>query len=385
MSKTISSPTSVTSVLVHFADLEDPRMNRTRRHRLIDIVVVALCGVISGAESWVQVEKFGNNKRTWLESFLELPNGIPSHDTFGRVFAQLDPQQFHNCFANWINSLHKVSKGRIVPIDGKTMRHSFDKAKGQSPLHVVSAWAAQQHLVLGQVAVADKSNEITAIPELLKLIDVTGAVVTIDAMGCQKEIAAKIIEGKGDYVLALKDNHPTLAEAVSALFREGLENDFADLQHQSYTTHDDAHDRVETRTYHQVKVPATFLEQHPGWKGLRTLGMIFSERQQGTGPATCHTGFHLSSLPLDVKRFANAARGHWSIENNLHWALDVCFDEDGSRLRTDHGPENLAMIRRIAAWLLKQETTAKGGVKCKRKQAGWDNQYLVKVLAGQLD
>jgi len=368
-----------------FADLQDSRRDHLRLHNLWDIIALTICAVVCGADNWVEVEKYGLRKQGWLEQLLELPNGIPSHDTLGRVFALLDPDAFQRCFGQWTQALVEATKGRLISIDGKTLRGSADRAHGRGALHLVSAWARANHLVLGQVAVADKSNEITAIPELLKLIDVTGAVVTIDAMGCQKEIAAKIIEGKGDYVLALKDNHPTLAEAVSALFREGLENDFADLQHQSYTTHDDAHDRVETRTYHQVKVPATFLEQHPGWKGLRTLGMIFSERQQGTGPATCHTGFHLSSLPLDVKRFANAARGHWSIENNLHWALDVCFDEDGSRLRTDHGPENLAMIRRIAAWLLKQETTAKGGVKCKRKQAGWDNQYLVKVLAGQLD
>jgi len=368
-----------------FAELQDSRRDHLRLHNLWDIIALTICAVVCGADNWVEIEKYGLRKQGWLEQLLELPNGIPSHDTLGRVFALLDPDAFQRCFGQWTQALVEATQGRLISIDGKTLRGSADRANGRGALHLVSAWARANHLVLGQVAVADKSNEITAIPELLKLIDVAGAVVTIDAMGCQKEIAAKIIEGKADYVLALKDNHPTLAEAVGALFREGLENDFAALQHQSCTTHDDAHDRVETRTYHQVKVPQAFLEQHPGWKGLRTLGMVFSERQVGPDPATCHTGFHLSSLPLDIKRFANAARGHWSIENNLHWTLDVSFDEDGSRLRTDHGPENLAMIRRIAAWLLKQETTAKGGVKCKRKQAGWDNQYLVKVLDGQLD
>ncbi|MCI0357842.1 MAG: ISAs1 family transposase, partial [Planctomycetaceae bacterium] len=278
-----------------------------------------------------------------------------------------------------------ATQGRLIAIDGKTLRGSADLANGQAALHLVSAWAEANHLVLGQVAVQDKSNEITAIPELLKLIDVAGAVVTIDAMGCQKEIAEKIVAGGGDYVLALKDNHPTLADEVSDLFCQALENDFADLEHRGHTTRDEGHGRVETRHYHQVKVPPALLKRFPGWKKLRTLGMVFSERQVGDAAATGETRFYLSSLPLGVIRFAEAVRGHWGIENNLHWVLDVCFDEDGNRTRTDHGPANLALLRRLAASLLKQETTAKGGIKCKRKQAGWDNQYLLKVLAGQLD
>ncbi|MBA2435576.1 MAG: ISAs1 family transposase, partial [Chthoniobacterales bacterium] len=247
---------------------------------------------------------------------------------------------------------------RLIAIDGKTLRGSADAANGRGARHRVSAWARANHVVLGQLAVPDKSNEITAIPGLLKLIDVTGAVVTIDAMGCQKEIADKIVAGGGGYVLALKDNHPTSADDVSELFCEGLEDDFADLHHRSQTTHDQDHGRVETRHYHQVTVPQELLERHPGWKKLRTVGMVFCERQVGAAEPTSETRFYLSSMPLGVQRFAEAVRGHWGIENSLHWVMDVSFDEDANRSRADHGPANLALMRRIAASLLKQETYA---------------------------
>jgi predicted transposase YbfD/YdcC len=381
MSKTVLSPLSATSVLVHFADLEDPRMNRTRRHELIDIVVVALCGVISGAESWVQVEKFGKNKRAWLETFLELPNGIPAHDTFGRVFAQLDPDKFHNCFANWINTLHKVSNGRIVPIDGKTMRHSFAKAKGQSPLHVVSAWAAQQHLVLGQVAVADKSNEITAIPELLKLLDLHGAIVTIDAMGCQKEIAQDIVDGGGDYVLAVKGNQEKLQEAVLATMEKGLEEDFEGMTHTIHSTHYKGHGREEERTYYAVQVPADFpvLEQ---WPELKSICMaVRTTRPKGEAEET-RVRYYISSLQAKADMIGEAIRSHWTVENGLHWVLDVSFREDECRIRKDHGPENMGMLRRLALSLLKKATFLKGGIQTKRLQAGWNEEILTKVLVG---
>jgi predicted transposase YbfD/YdcC len=382
MSKATSSPVSATSVLVHFANLEDPRMNRTRRHPLVDIVVVALCAVISGAESWVQVEKFGNNKRTWLKSFLELPNGIPSHDTFGRVFAQLDPQQFHDCFANWISTLHKVSNGRIVPIDGKTMRHSFDKAKGQSPLHVVSAWAAQQHLVLGQVAVADKSNEITAIPELLKLLDLHGAIVTIDAMGCQKEIAQNIVDGGGDYVLAAKGNQEKLYEAVLATMEKGLADDFQGMTHTIHSTNFKGHGREEERTYYAVEVPKDFpvLDQ---WPELKSICMaVRTTRQKGKEEET-RARYYISSLEAKADLIGEAVRSHWGVENGLHWVLDVSFREDECRIRKDHGPENMGMLRRLALSLLKKAAFLKGGIQTKRLQAGWNEDILTKVLIGR--
>jgi predicted transposase YbfD/YdcC len=378
---------TVSAVSLHdcFGELHDCRREHLRLHNLWDIIALTICGVVCGADNWVEIERYGHRKREWLVRLLELPNGIPSHNTLGRVFDLIDPATFQRCFGEWAQALVQATEGRLIAIDGKTLRGSADPAKGRGALHLISAWAQANHLVLGQLAVADKSNEITAIPELLKLIDVAGAVVTIDAMGCQKEIAEKIVAGGGDYVLALKDNHQHLSDAVWELFCTGLDDDFADLQHDSHTTHDKGHGRVERRHYHQVKVPRQLLERHPGWKNLRTLGMVFSERQVGDEAVSAETRFYLSSLPLGVECFAEAVRGHWGIENNLHWVLDVCFDEDANRSRTDHGPANLALMRRIAASLLKQETTAKGGIKCKRKQAGWDDRYLVKVLDGHLD
>jgi predicted transposase YbfD/YdcC len=378
---------AVSTVSLHdcFGDLHDCRREHLRLHNLWDIIALTICAVVCGADNWVEIERYGHRKRDWLERLLELANGIPSHNTLGRVFALIDPGAFQRCFGAWAQALVQATEGRLIAIDGKTLRGSADPANGRGALHLISAWAQANHLVLGQLAVPDKSNEITAIPELLQLIDVTGAVVTIDAMGCQKEIADKIVVGGGDYVLALKDNHPTLADEVSELFCAGLDNDFADLPHRGHTTQEKGHGRVEARHYHQVKVPQELLARHPGWKNLRTLGMVFSERQVGAAEPTGETRFYLSSLPLGIERFAAAVRGHWGIENNLHWVLDVCFDEDANRSRTDHGPANLALMRRIAACLLKQETTAKGGTKCKRKQAGWDNQYLLKVLDDQLD
>jgi len=310
-----------------------------------------------------------------------LPNGIPSHDTIGRVFAVLDPAAFQRCFLSWVGAVAEASDGRIVAIDGKTLRRSFDTAAGRGALHLVSAWATENQLLLGQQAVDAKSNEITAIPELLRILDVTGAIVTIDAMGCQKEIATQIHQAGGAYVLALKENHEKLYHEVAQLFVDGLEDDFVGIEHRYHHTRDSNHGRTEDRHYHVVAVPDGLRAKHPGWEGLRSLGMVFSERQVGTAEATCETRFYLSSLPPKVKQFARAVRGHWGIENGLHWILDVSFREDDSRLRKDHGPENFALVRRLAASLLKNETTATSGVASKRKEAGWDNGYLLQVLA----
>jgi predicted transposase YbfD/YdcC len=367
-----------------FADLRDPRREHGRLHALWDLIALTICAVVAGADSWVEVEQYGHDKRHWLQTFLALPNGIPAHDTFGRVFALLDPAAFQRGFLNWVGALVEATAGRLVAIDGKTLRHSFDTAAGKGPLHLVSAWASAHHLLLGQQAVDRKSNEITAIPELLRLLDLAGAIVTIDAMGCQKDIATQIRQAGGDYVLALKENQGTLYADVQQLFLAGLEDDFAGSEHHTYGTTEDGHGRVDTRHYHVLAVPRELARQHPEWEGLRTLGMVFSERQVGNAEPTCETRFFISSLPPRVKTFGRAVRGHWGIENSLHWVLDVSFREDESRLRKDHGPENLALVRRLAASLLQNETTAKGGVASKRKHAGWNDDYLLQVLGVSL-
>jgi predicted transposase YbfD/YdcC len=377
---TAAAPRPV-SLLHHFADLDDPRTDHTKLHSLLDIIALTLCAVVSGAAGWTDVEAYGVEKRDWLETFLDLANGIPSHDTIGRVFGALDPAAFQECFLNWMHAVVGVVNGKLIAIDGKTLRHSFDTAKGKSAIHLVSAWASANHLLLGQQAVADKSNEITAIPALLKLLDLQGALVTIDAMGCQKRITEAIVAGGADYVLAVKDNQPTLHEDVRRVFLEALEEDFQGLAHRYHHTQEEAHGRTEERHYHIIEVPEALARKHPEFVGLRTLGMVFSQRQVGDGPEALETRFYISSMRLKVKAFAEAVRGHWSIENNLHWVLDVVFQEDASRLRKDHGPENLGLVRRIALSLLKRaKTRKKVGIACKRKQAGWNNDFLVAVL-----
>lgn len=367
-----------------FADLHDPRREHGRYHDLWDILGLTICAVVAGADSWVEVEEYGHCKLDWLKTFLALPHGIPAHDTLGRVFALLNPAAFQQCFQEWVHALVAATAGRVIAIDGKTLRRSFDRASGQGPLHLISAWAAENHLTLGQLAVDGKSNEITAIPELLKIIDVTGAIVTIDALGCQKNIAAPIRAGGGDYVLALKENQPTLYADVQQLFLDGLENDFAKLKHHACHTVDEGHGRAEQRYYHVVAVPAELAAKHPEWPDWRSVGMVYSERTVGDQEPSNEVRYFISSLPPKVKTLARAVRGHWGIENSLHWVLDVSFREDESRVRKDHAPENLALVRRLAAALLKQDKKTKGGVACKRKQAGWDNDYLEQVLGAKL-
>lgn len=379
-----ATPASPVSLLYHFADLDDPRSDHTKLHGLLDLIALTLCAVVSGADAWTDVEAYGHTKRDWLETFLDLPHGIPSHDTLGRVFAALDPAAFQRCFVSWMQAVVQASRGRLVAIDGKALRHSFDTATGKSALHLVSAWASANHLLLGQRAVADKSNEITAIPELLRLLDLQGALVTIDAIGCQKAITTDILAAGADYVLALKENQPTLYDDVQRVFLDGLEDDFAGTEHRYRHTVDLGHGRTEERHYHVVPVPPDLAAKHAEFAGLRSLGMVYSERQVGDGPAAAETRFYISSLEPRVRAFAAAVRGHWSIENNLHWVLDVAFQEDASRVRKDHGPENLGLVRRIALSLLKRAPTRKKvGIACKRKQAGWNDDFLAQVLLGQ--
>jgi predicted transposase YbfD/YdcC len=374
----------VVSLRECFSVVRDPRREHQRFHHLWDIIAITICAVLSGADCWPDIEEYGQCKQEWLESFLELPFGIPSHDTFARVFALLDPLAFQEGFRNWVQALVEATDGRVVAIDGKTLRHSFDKAKGKGALHLVGAWAAENNLILGQQAVDCKSNEITAIPKLLEILDLTGAIVTIDAMGCQKEIAAKIIAKGSDYVLALKGNQENLHKDVEKLFCEGLENNFAGLEHHTYRTTDQGHGRNETRLYYVVDIPKELAERYAEWKDLKTLGMVLCERQVGNATPTIEKRFYICSIDAKVKTFARAVRGHWGIENNLHWVLDVSFHEDASRLRTGHGPENLALVRRLAASLLQKEKTAKQGVAGKRKKAGWDDDYLLRVLGKAL-
>jgi predicted transposase YbfD/YdcC len=368
------------SVLTHFAALPDPRRRRRRLHNLLDLIAIAICAVIAGCDDWVEVAAYGRKKRAWLQTFLPLPHGIPSHDTFSRVFRLLEPRAFQRCFTRWIAAVQAATDGRLVAIDGKTLRHSFDTASGKSALHLVSAWAGQNHLVLAQRAVDGHSNEITAIPELVRLLDLKGAVVTIDAMGCQKEIVATLRDQGADYVITAKANQGTLYDDLSAFFQECLANDFAGVPHRYQKTVDRRHGRHEWRHYYIVEVPESLRTRH-AWRDLRSVGMVYAERQVGDGPTDGETRLFISSLRAEVKAFARAVRGHWGIENGLHWVLDVAFGEDASRVRKDHGPENLAWLRRVALSLLRNEPS-EDSVKCKRKMAGWDNDYLLQVLLG---
>jgi predicted transposase YbfD/YdcC len=376
-----SNSQPIANIREHFSGLEDPRVDRTKRHMLMDILVIAICGVVCGAETWVDVETFGNAKLKWLKQFLELPNGIPSHDTFGRVFNRLDANQFERCFLTWIQAVSEVFQWQVVAIDGKTLRRSHDKAIGKNAIHMVSAWALENQLVLGQLKVDEKSNEITAIPQLLEALALSGCIVTIDAIGCQKNIAQQILEQDADYVLALKENQQGLYTAVAELFQYAQETDFADCDYDR--TVDKGHGRVDIRECWTTSAPdyLAYLPHRSAWPGLQTIVMIRAERRLAH-KTSIEFRYYISSLSTGAKHHLQTVRSHWGIENQLHWVLDVAFREDDSRVRKENGPQNLAILRHIALNLLKQETTAKCGVKAKRLKAGWNEDYLLKVLAG---
>lgn len=366
------------SLLTHFASLEDPRTAYLVAHPLLDIIALTICAVICGAETWEEIEAYGHSKSQWLQTFLELPHGIPSHDTISRVFALLEPTQLQECFVSWVKSIAELSLGEVISLDGKSARRSYDKGKGKGAIHMVSAWASANQLVLGQVKVSDKSNEITAIPKLLNILDVSGCIVTIDAMGTQTEIAKQIIDQEADYVLSLKGNQGNLHEDVKQLFDWARKTNFKNIEHEAYQTIEKGHGRIEIRRYWLLE-QVEHLENAERWKGLKRVGMVESERRMDGHPPSIEQRYYLVSLDGGVERFAHATRGHWGIENKLHWSLDVVFHEDDSRIRKGHAPENMTVIRKIALNLLAKESS-RGSKKAKRLKAGWDNDFLVQVL-----
>ena len=357
--------------------LDDPRIVERSDHKLVDIVTITVVAVIAGADSWVDIESFGNCKHDWLRTFLELPNGIPSHDTFGRLFKILDTARFSKLFAAWTRSVFKITAGEIVAIDGKTVRRSHDKSDSKAAIHMVNAWAVQTGVSLGQKRTAAKSNEITAIPELLAILDLKGCIVTTDAMGCQKKIAENIRENEADYVLAVKRNQKSLYEDIKAIFTELPTEDLREMGYQTHETIDGDHGRVETRQYYLLS-DISWLPNRNDWKDLSSIGMVRSKREID-GKTSIDSRFYITSLK-EVKTFASSVRGHWGVENNLHWSLDVTFREDENRTRKGNAAANLAIIRQMALNLLKQEKSLKVGIKAKRNKAGWDNSYLLKVL-----
>lgn len=359
-----------------FADLVDPRIDRTKRHRLRDILTITLCGVLCGAENWVEIADWADAKEAWRTDWLGLAHGIPSHDTLGRVFNRLDPLQFETGFLRWVEGCRPPQANGVLAIDGKTVRRSGDTFRGQEPLHLVSAWASRQRLVLGQEAVTAKSNEISAIPLLLERLDLTEQVVTIDAMGCQRTIAAQIIDGGGDYVLALKDNQPDLLADVIDSFA------VAPTVDGTARTVEKDHGRRETRRCETINDPAViaWLDPEQDWAGLQAIARVTATRQVADQAPTTAIRYYVSSLPGDARPIAAAVRSHWGIENSLHWVLDVAFREDENRTRAGHSAENLALIRKLALNLLRLEPTRKHGIKASRLRAGWDHDYLLRVL-----
>jgi predicted transposase YbfD/YdcC len=379
----MSPEPEIGSIAKHFSRVKDPRIDRTKRHRLLDIIIIAICGVICGADSWVDIELFGKTKIDWLKTFLRLPNGIPSHDTFGRVFAALNPEEFESSFMEWVQAINQLTQGQVIAIDGKQLRGSHDSGIGKNAIYMVSAWATENQLVLGQRKVDDKSNEITAIPKLLKLLEVKGCIVMVDAIGTQTKIAKAIVEQGGDYVLAVKENQGHLYEDIHDLFADNQQFNYEGVPHSYAKMVNKDHGRIEIRQCWTISDPEYLanIRDLKRWEGIQTLVMILSERRIEE-EIEVQDRYFISSLESNAEKILRAKRSYWGIENRLHWVLDIAFNEDRSRVRKDNAPQNFAVLRHMALNLLKQEKTAKGGIKAKRLQCGWNVDYLLKVLAG---
>ena len=363
-----------------FVTLTDPRVSRTRWHKLVDIVMIAVCGAICECNSWEDLPRYGRAKQDWLRQFLELPNGIPSADTFARVFQRLDPDEFLRALSSIVAVLRTDEEQEVVAIDGQTLCGSGDGRTGRHPLHLVRAWATTNRLVLGQQACAEKSNEITAIPQLLKLIDIAGTIVTIDAMGCQTEIADAIVERGADYVLAVKGNQPKLHTEIRESFEHAMQEatEGKTPAFREHVERQKKRGREEERHYYMMPVPSSSVLGR--WRAAKSIGMVIRSRTiKDCEKIEVH--YYISSLSLGVRRFARAARGHWGIENELHWSLDVTFAQDASRIRKKASPEIASMLRQLALMILQQDTKLLGSLRCKRKQAGWNNQHLETLLS----
>lgn len=369
---------SISTLRDCFAEIEDPRRTYLVEHQLLDIIMLTILASICGADTWVEIEAYGKAKEEWLKNFLALPNGIPSHDTLARVFARLDPEALQASFQSWIQAVSEVL-AEVIAIDGKALRHAYDQGGERGMIYMVSAWATHSHLVLGQRQVEAKSNEIKAVPKLLELLCLKNCIVTLDAMGTQKAIAQQIVEQGGDYVLALKENHPNLCEDVRQLFDWARRQQFQDIDHNFHQTVEKGHGRLENRRYWTLG-NTEYLLGADEWLGLTAVGLVESERRLGD-KTTIEQRYYLLSFAATAEQFAASVRSHWGIENSLHWRLDVAFREDDSRARTGHSPQNLALVRHLALNLLTHETSLKSGLHAKRLRAGWDNAYLLKVLS----
>jgi predicted transposase YbfD/YdcC len=368
-------------LITHFSNVTDTRKEQGKRHRLIDIIAIAIIGVICGADDWVMIELVGKTKEDWFRKFLELPHGIPSHDTFGKVFAWIDPDEFQKCFMDWVNEIAEMTAGQVIAIDGKTVRRSHDRANGKKPIHLVSAWASKNEMVIGQRKIEDKSNEITAIPELLKLLHIRGCIVTIDAMGTQKEIARSIKEQKAEYVLAVKRNQGKLYADIRHLFEVEREDEFKESPFEYAQTVNKGHGRIETRKCWVTADPEylDFMDHEKQWEGLRSIAIIEAVRRIGKKKSS-EIRYFISSLDTSAETMLAHIRTHWEVENKLHWCLDVAFREDDNRVRKGHAPENLAIMRKIALNVLMKEKTKKCGAKSKRILCAMDIDYLLKVI-----
>lgn len=373
--------TNVTKSLVDcFGDLPDPRVEGRCDHKLLDIIIIAVCGVLCGADSWVGIETVGKAKEAWFREFLELEHGIPSHDTFGYVFSKIDHEAFQSRFVRWVEAIFRVTQGQVVAIDGKTVRGSHDKASGKAAIHLVSAWASENGIVLGQRKVADKSNEITAIPELLRLLNVSGCIVTIDAMGCQTKIAQTIRDEKADYILRVKDNHSSLKQDLVDWFAYGDSQGFVGMGMDFHQTSHKTSGRIEIRRCWVVRDAVAFehIRHYDGWADLNSIIRIQRERRDGT-QVSHDTAYYISSLTTSAAAILVATQHHWAIENSFHWVLDVTFSEDLSRIRTGESAENMAVLRTVALNLLKHDPS-KSSLKQKRFRAAMDNDFLFRLL-----